>query len=190
MAWTAIPRISIVLGVDPTDESGVRRVVRIGKTNYREPDTAFAFTVGDDPEGECGFVMSMKTSNISAEDIVSAPASHEEKGERAEAREVLRTLLTDGPMDSAEAIKASGISDRTLRRARKDIGVTAEARRNDLGRVVGWTWSLPGDHTANTTRPTENWPPGPSGHTQGKYTVSAPEGQVSKAGPLDFGAMS
>lgn len=182
-AWTAIPRISIVLGVDPSDDSGARRVVRVAKTNYREPDSGLQFRIGDDPEFECGFVQSMRRSDISAEDIVSAPVSPEEKGEHAEAREILRTLLAEGPMDSGEAIKASGISVPSSEPGR--IGVEAEPRRNGLGRVAGWTWSLPEGQGANARGPTDIWPSGHSGHTQGNHTVSAPEGQVSGSGTLD-----
>jgi putative DNA primase/helicase len=187
-AWTAIPRISIVLGVDPNDESGVRRLVRVAKTNYKEPEGGLQFRIGDDPEFECGYVTALYRDDTSAEDIVGAPVSIEEKGERAEARDVLRSLLAGGPMDGADALKASGVSERTIRRARKDIGVMTEARRNMLGRVVGWTWSLPDGQTANATRPTDSWPCGPSGHTQDLYLSFSPDGQPSESGPLDFGA--
>jgi putative DNA primase/helicase len=181
-AWTAIPRVTWVLGVDPNDESGQRRVVRVAKTNYKEPDSGLEFVIGDDPEFECGYVASLHRNDIAAEDIVAAPVSLEEKGERAEAREVLRSLLADGPMDGADALRASGFSERTLKRARKDIGVVSEARRNMLGRVVGWTWSLPEGQKANTRGPTNSWPSGHSGHTQDKQTVSAPEGQEGESG--------
>ena len=189
-AWTAIPRISIVLGVDPNNESGARRLVRVAKTNYKEPEGGLQFRIGDDPEFECGYVTALYRDDTSAEDIVGAPVSIEEKGERAEARDVLRTLVAEGPMDAADVIKASGISERTLKRARKDVGVTAEARRNMLGRVIGWTWSQPEDQRANTRGPINPRPSGHSGHTQDKHTVSAPEGQPSESGTLDFGAAS
>jgi hypothetical protein len=189
-AWTAIPRVSIVLGTDPNDESGARRVVRVAKTNYKEPASGLQFTIGDDPEFECGYVVGLSRNDTAAEDIVAAPVSQEEKGERVEARDILRSLLAEGPMDAAEVLKASGVSERTLKRARKDIGVVAEARRNDRGRVLGWTWSLPEGQRANTRGPTDPWPSGPSGHTQDLYTLSLPEGQRSGSGTLDFGASS
>jgi energy-coupling factor transporter ATP-binding protein EcfA2 len=189
-AWTAIPRVSIVLGVDPNDESGQRRLVRVAKTNYKEPAGGLQFTIGDDPEFECGYVVGLSGNDTAAEDIVGAPVSQEERGERAEARDILRSLLADGPMDAAEVIKASGISERTLKRARKDIGVSAEARRNGRGRVIGWTWSLPEGQRANTRGPIDSWPPGHSGHTQDLYRVSLPEGQDSESGTLDLGALS
>jgi energy-coupling factor transporter ATP-binding protein EcfA2 len=187
-AWTAIPRISIVLGTDPNDETGERRLVRVAKTNYKEPDSGLQFCIGDDPEFECGYVTALYRDDTAAEVIVGAPVSLEEKGERAEARDILRSLLAEGPMDGTEATKASGFSERTLRRARKDIGVRTEARRNMLGRVAGWTWSLPDGQAAKATRPIDSWPCGPSGHTQDKHTVSAPDGQASESGLLDFGA--
>ena len=181
-AWTAIPRISIVLGVDPNDESGARRLVRVAKSNYKEPDNGLQFRIGDDPEFECGYVTALYSDDTAADVIVGAPVSIEEKGERAEARDVLRTLLADGPMDRADVIKASGIGEYTLKRARKDVGVKTEARRNTLGRVVGWTWSLPGDHKTNATGAMTSCSPGSCGHTQGIQTVSAPEEQGSESG--------
>ena len=44
-AWTAIPRIVWVLGLDPEDESGERRVVRVSKTNFREPAIGHSFVI-------------------------------------------------------------------------------------------------------------------------------------------------
>jgi energy-coupling factor transporter ATP-binding protein EcfA2 len=189
-AWTAIPRISIVLGVDPNDESGERRLVRVGKTNYKEPESGLRFRIGDDPQFECGYVTALYRDDTAAEVIVGGPVSVEEKGERAEARDVLRELLADGPMDRAEVIKASGINEHTLKRARKDIGVKTEARRNSLGRVLGWTWSLPADHKSNPTGAMPSGSPGSPGHTQHKHTVSVPEEQASESGPLVAGASS
>jgi putative DNA primase/helicase len=185
-AWTAIPRISIVLGVDPNDESGQRRVMRVAKTNYKEPESGLQFVIGDDPDYECGFVTGLRADDTAAEDIVGAPVSREEKGERAEAREILRSLLADGPMDRAEVIEASGIGEYTLKRARKDIGVKAAPRRNTLGRVVGWTWSLPADQRNNTRGATASCSPGSCGHTQDKHAVSVPEEQDSESGRLDL----
>jgi hypothetical protein len=178
-----------VLGTDPNDETGERRLVRVAKTNYKEPDGGLQFRIADDPEFECGYLTALYRDDTAAEVIVGAPVSIEEKGERAEARDILRTLLADGPMDADEAIKASGINAASLKRPRKDIGVIAEARRNMLGRVVGWTWRLPEDQRYNPTRLTVGCTPGSSGHTQDKYTVSAPGEQASESGPLDFGAL-
>ena len=184
-AWTAIPRISMVLGLDPNDENGETRIVRVAKSNYKMPASGLSFCIAGDDEYECGYVTQLRADDTPAEDIMGLAPSSEEKGERAEAREVLLALLADGPMDAAEVLEASGISERTLRRARKDLGVTAEARRNQLGRVLGWTWSAPEVQKAKSTRPSNPWPSGPSGHTQDIYPSSLPDGQGEKAGRLD-----
>ena len=193
-AWTAIPRISIVLGVDPSDDSGQRRLVRVGKSNYKTPESGLSFAIDDDAELEVGFVTAIRKDDTPAEDIVGAPASSEEKGERAEARDVLRALLAEGPMDGAEVVKASGINPASLKRARKDLGVVAQARRDQRGRVVGWIWFLPEDQRFtpctpgtsgsedqrfNPGRLSAPCAPGTSGLHQDKYPPSLPEAQGS-----------
>lgn len=139
---------------------------------------------------ECGFVRGITARYIDAEQITAASSSSEEKGERADARELLREILADGPMDGAAVAKATGVSERTLKRARKDLGVTAEARRNDQGHITGWTWKLPEGHKANTTVPSNSWPSGHSGPDQHLYidnkSVSLQEDHRAKAGTLDL----
>ena len=85
-AWTSIPRVSIVLGIDPDDET--RRVARVAKTNYREPDAGVSFILASDEEFEVGFVASVKLSDVTAEQLTAAPATAEEKGERGDAPRV------------------------------------------------------------------------------------------------------
>jgi RecA-family ATPase len=52
-AWTAIPRIVWVLGVDPEDKTEQRRVCRVSKTNYRQPDNGIGFSIDNDERFEC-----------------------------------------------------------------------------------------------------------------------------------------
>jgi len=75
---------------------------------------------------------------------VLAPASDEDRSERDEARDYLRTVLEDGPRPSRDVIREArdiGISERTLRRAKSDLGVTAE--RQGYGSDGRWCWRLP-----------------------------------------------
>ena len=70
------------------------------------------------------------------------PASDEERGAQAEAVEFLRDLLADGPVASNDVKRQSreaGISERTLWRAKSQIGVIATKQ----GMEGGWTWELP-----------------------------------------------
>jgi hypothetical protein len=42
-AWTAVARIVWLLGADPDDETGDRRVVTVSKSNFKLPDSAISF---------------------------------------------------------------------------------------------------------------------------------------------------
>ena len=146
-AWTAIPRVCWVLGADPEDESGNTRVVRVSKTNYREPDHGFAFTITSDERFDCGVVAGMTRSAVTAEDLVAATATGSEKTERSEAREMVRSILAPGPILTAELLKLTrqaGVSDRTVERARRDLQVVSTQKKDPMsGRVIGWELSLP-----------------------------------------------
>jgi hypothetical protein len=190
-AWTAIPRVCWVLGADPEDESGATRVVKVSKTNYREPDTGFAFTIGNDETFDCGVVSAMTPSTVTAEDLVAATRSAEDKTERAEAREVVLSALSTGRMDSAALLKltrAAGLSDRTVKRARADLGVVANQRHDpDTGRVIGWELHLPdgtfgpGDQGTTSSASGPLGPLGTVGVNREYKSLGGPEGQRAKS---------
>jgi putative DNA primase/helicase len=146
-AWTAIPRVVWVLGFDPDDESRAHRVCRVSKTNYREPATGIGFAIADDKEFECGFVTGLGRSTVSAELLVAAAQTEGEKTDREEARDLLRSVLADGPVDTNEVLsvtRSAGISDRTVTRARRDLGVQSEPRHDpETGRLRAWQLTLP-----------------------------------------------
>ncbi len=186
-AWTAIPRVCWVLGADPEDESGATRVVRVAKTNFREPDHGFAFVIGSDERFDCGVVAGMIRSDITAEALVAATSTGEERTERAEAREFVRSALAAGPMDTDALLKmtrAAGLSDRTVKRARSDLKVVASQRQDPAsGRVVGWELRLP-EGTFDPQKPqwTTSGPFGPLGPVG---TVGVNRVFKSPDGPVD-----
>jgi AAA domain len=143
-AWTAIPRITWLVGRDPEDDE--RRVVRVAKTNYREPEQGVGFTIAEDERWEVGYVTGIEASDVSKEALAAATVPANERTEREEARELLRKLLDAGPMDTTEVTRlanADGLSERTLKRARGDLGVRATPTRDGKGKVTGWTLLLP-----------------------------------------------
>jgi putative DNA primase/helicase len=81
--------------------------------------------------------------DVTADQAIMAAAQH--SGERCslkEAKEFLSDVLANGPLAATEvedAAEKEGISERTLRRARKDLGINAK-KDNFAG---GWSWSLP-----------------------------------------------
>ena len=139
-AWTAQSRICSVLGRDKDDEN--LRVVRVSKSNFKEPETAYVFEIDDHPETESGRVVRVEPSDIEAGEIMASVQAEADHGARAEAKEFLRGELAGGIERPAnELIKTAeqlGISKTTLKRARTDLGVNARKAGMDLG----WVWSL------------------------------------------------
>ena len=68
---------------------------------------------------------------------------------RDEAKQFLANLLADGPVLATEvkdAASGNGISERTLKRAKQELGVQAEKD----GATGKWSWHLPGKSKAPT----------------------------------------
>jgi hypothetical protein len=66
------------------------------------------------------------------------------RARRKEAENFLRSKLASGPVpqkEIEEEAKANCISDRTLRRAKTELGVKAAKQQGKNG--GGWTWELP-----------------------------------------------
>ena len=76
-----------------------------------------------------------------------------------EAEQFLRAILADGPKALAEieaAADAEMISSRTLKRAKKELGI----RSAQNGMDVGWTWQTAEEGQENAKRATQKcWPP-------------------------------
>lgn len=146
-AWTALARISWVMGGDPGDDTGNRRVVRPAPgSNYRLPDHGLSFTIGNHDETEAGFVTGLQSSDVDPQAITSPPAAdtEEERSALDTARDFLRGYLGMGAMKAAEVITAAGkqrIAETTLTRAR--IKERVDSRRQGFGPGSVIWWSLP-----------------------------------------------
>jgi hypothetical protein len=67
---------------------------------------------------------------------------------------VLRTILADGPVPAKDAereARSAGLSEATIRRARKAAGIRSE-RVGGIGRAGGWQWSLGAKALTETLR--------------------------------------
>jgi putative DNA primase/helicase len=145
-AWTALARISWVMGVDPGDDSGSRRVVRPAPgSNYRLPDHGLSFVIANHDETEAGFVTGLQSSDVDPQMITSPPAgdTSEERSKFQMAKDLLTDRLATCDHLSKELISAAregyDISEKTLRRA----GVDLEVAAYQMGRE--WWWRLPSD---------------------------------------------
>jgi hypothetical protein len=155
-AWTAIPRIVLVLGLDPEDETGERRAVRVSKTNFREPDSGLSFEIADDETHECGFVNCVAPSTASAESLVARSEGSEVRSERAAIAELIAQWCADGPVfvdEVARRVRDAGyeVSAKTVQRAAKRAGANAVPPVSAGGK---WSYRLVGSvDTVGTDKP-------------------------------------
>ncbi len=187
-AWTAIPRITMVLGQEPDDQS--RRVVRVAKSNYEKPPHGWAFTIVGDDKYEVGRAVDLARSDTPA-DALTAVREPGKTGAQAKARHWLEEALVGGPIDSDELARAAhrnGLSAATLKRARSDLGtISRRVLDPETARVDRWTVALPADKSSGSSPVVQ--PPfeplDPLGSTRTFAAESAPEAQVSEVEPLE-----
>ena len=153
-------RMAFVVGKDPQDEN--RRVLASTKNNLAPAPQSLMFGLQEANSGSVE-VNWLGHSEVSAKDILATPQDQEHADSRSEAEEFLEEVLSDGPVPAGQAkeeAEDTGISIRTLERAKKKIGVLSY-RENAAGEKRGkgqWYWKLPvvdlveeSSNTANAT---------------------------------------
>jgi hypothetical protein len=135
IAFVAQARTVLAVGTDP-DNPGRRLFVPI-KNNLGPYPPALAFHIGDEGlRWETGSVEGSAEALLAADE----PGSRTDRRERDDAKVFLRDLLAAGMMTSKEVMadaKANGIAQRTLWRAKTDLGIVTERH----GRA--WYWMRP-----------------------------------------------
>jgi putative DNA primase/helicase len=153
IAFVGAPRIALAV---IEDEQNGRRLLLHAKNNLAPPPQGLAYRIKEKIVGEVGHavtapyvVWDSDPVTITANEALAADAgSGADKGfPREEAKDFLQQMLADGPQDvdalNAQA-KALGIAEKTLKRARADLGV--RATKGDF--KGGWSLSLPeGGHS-------------------------------------------
>ncbi len=146
---------------DPDDPD--RRILAPVKVNIAKKSPAIIYRLVDDPVHGCARVQWEGTSSYSADHLVNTEAP-DDRDDRVTAVDFLATALAGGARRTKdveeEAEQSHGISVRTLKRARKQLGVIAE-QVNVKGHNE-WRLSLPTHRTKaegqSATR--GEWPPG------------------------------
>lgn len=127
--------------VAPDPEDPERRVLAPVKVNIAQKPPAITYRLIDDPTHGCARVQWEGPSTYTADDLVNIEAP-EGREERVSAVEFLALALAGGPRRTRdveeEAEQAHGISVRTLKRARKQLGVVAEQVKVSKGRNEWW----------------------------------------------------
>jgi hypothetical protein len=137
-------RSVLLIAPDRSDASGQRRILVRVKGNLSQPPTSLAFHL-DGPEGGVATVAWEGATYATADDLLGATNrdNADEPSRLEEACDFLRERLADGPVPAGELLAmavTSGISEITLRRAKKAVGV----RHAKLGMRGPWAWLLPG----------------------------------------------
>jgi hypothetical protein len=139
ISFVAAARAVFAVAEDP--ENPERRLFLPVKLNIARKPPGLAFRLVEAGhavrvEWEAGAV------DVDVETALAGPEPTAERSARDEAKDFLRELLADGPVEADEAnqqAREAGISERTLDRAKKTLGVKVDKS----GFRGPWLWSLP-----------------------------------------------
>lgn len=138
IAISGAARTVLLVGREPSDPK--RRVLAQVKTNLGAAAPSLQFAL-DASEGEVPRITWLGESKQSADDLVRGELLPN-KPVQNEAAQFLFALLSRGPIAVGVAkarATAQGISEATLERAKKALGVRSQKTSMD----GGWAWSLP-----------------------------------------------
>jgi hypothetical protein len=139
-------RAGLLVAPDPQDEQ--RRVLAMTKSNLAAMPDALAYRLVSDDLYACAKVVWDGTTSHTAAQLLRTPADPDEAPAQAEAEQVLREIMTHAAERgriSARRVKQlaaqAGVSERTLDRARKALGVVS--RREGFGATAQYMWTMP-----------------------------------------------
>jgi hypothetical protein len=142
-------RSGLVVAPDPEDPE--RRILASNKHNLAKAAQSLVFRVGTAPNGAARVAWG-GTSGLSASDILKEPADPEQRSAFSEAKDFLSKELADGRV-AAELVKkdarAAGVSERTLKRAKRALGVGSEKEGDGT-----WSWVPPDEGAEGGQAPT------------------------------------
>lgn len=129
--FTAASRSVLHVAISPDDEH--TRVVAHAKCNYSLPGRSLTYTLNN------GFFAWTGTTHFSAQDLCEPPPDRDARTRLSEAEDFLQQTLASGPVSAKEIFpdaKAQGISERTLKRAKRKLNVHSRKGPEE------WLWEL------------------------------------------------
>ena len=151
-AYGALVRSALMAGPIEDDEDGRHALAHV-KHNLAAKQPTLAYSVGEDGLAWHGEVAA------DAEEV-AGNSDGTERSAAEEAAAFLREVLADGPVPARTVLAeadAAGIAEKTLKRAKKRLGVASD--RGD----GAWSWRLPDPPTGPTGPGTERGPLDPLG---------------------------
>jgi len=152
---TGIARTAYLVARDPEDED--RRVLAKLKNNLGPEPPSLSFEIQG--VGDTSVICWGGESHHRAEALLALPTDGDEHSAQDEAKDFLRDVLSGGPVkakDVQKEAREAGLAEKTLRRAKKALGVVA--KKQDF--AGGWLWHLPEDGHENPKMATQiEWAP-------------------------------
>ncbi len=175
-------RSGLMVGYDPEDPEGPRRILAVSKSNLAAFPPAMAYHMEEAGNGTARIVWEGTTHHTAAAITATMQQDDgEERTERDEAADAIRAALADGRRVQKDVLKEvreiTGCSDSTIQRARRRLGVKSD--REGFGPGSQVYWRLPDvwdgerpdaylSHTVHTSHPS-------GGDIYAKYVTSMPE---------------
>ena len=157
IGFIASARAGLLVAPDPDDELGRRRILAPTKANLAELGGSLAYGIEATPGGVARIVW-YGSSEHTAKSLLAVPTDGEERSAVDEAKEFLREVLREGPVEAREVLaeaREAGISERTLKRAKAVLGVEAVKTGGYFSKdgPGGWRWQLPEPESRDSIRP-------------------------------------
>ena len=146
IAFTGAARAVLVVEEHP-EQPGLMVLARV-KNNLAKTIPGIGYRVASDDLYECPLIVWQGVVHIDADTLLRGRDSRRDAEVRAEAEELLRDLLSDGPARVADAKKLladAGISNSTIQRAKQRLRIRSVRERDEQGKTIGWMWQLPTD---------------------------------------------
>jgi putative DNA primase/helicase len=136
-----VARSALIAAVDPTDDSGTRRVLAVSKSNLAAAPSALGYRLTTDEHLDVARIDWLGATSHTADDLMAAPDA-EDRSALDEAVEWLLLALAGGGRPKREIIteaRPEGITQRTLERAAKRTGVEVTRDGSRPGSPSIWT---------------------------------------------------
>lgn len=137
-------RSGLMAGRDPSSDDKHRHILAQTKGNMADAKSLSYRTVKR-ADGAIAIEW-LGASEYTAADLSNPSTAYDEHSSVKDAQYVLYSLLAKGPLPANEVLRLArqaGVAERTLKRAKKTLGVTS--RRKGSGRNSRWFWLLPHD---------------------------------------------
>jgi putative DNA primase/helicase len=150
-AFIGVARASWLFARDP--ETQAKRFMLPLKNNYAKESSSLGYRVDEKPvkiENDnvpTPYIEWLDETDLDVDEIISAPRKR--ASSRTDAKAFLKALLAGGPHDASAIYAAAGaerVSERTLDRAKADLGVESRKKGTE-----GWEWVLPDGESKNAS---------------------------------------